>query len=219
MAKTIHSTLRQQVGDFFEITPGPSTDPTSTEITRWLNEGQNDIARMAPWWALKDLLTLYNPSLAAVSTSPLSGLPASLYKFAYATLNVDGSGTDDLPMRLVRPDVAAMSATNNLIYDANSPILWIDGTSINWLPATTGDAATGKLKFYYIKVNTALSADGDTTSLPEEYEQALIYFAAAMGKAQDEEWQQYLQLMQLYYKAVQDVVMSWAALGGKNGIK
>jgi len=210
MAKTGLSTLIGNVGNILEIgTPGTGTDPTKAEITAWINEAQRDIARKVPWQCLKDLITCYNPSIAAVSVADMAGLVTDFYKFCYATLNTDGAGTDDKAMQLVNPEVAAMATTNSLIGTADSPIIWLSGTNINWLPATTGGAGTGKLKFYYIKEPTALNGDSDTTTLPEEFEDALVYYAAAMGRAQEEEWQQYGVLMQKYAAILQDIVNNY----------
>lgn len=209
MAKTALSTLYANVGYLLEITLGTTSDPTKAEIIAWLNEAQRDIARKVPWQCLKDLITLYNPSIAAVSVIAWSGLSADFYKFCYATLNVDGSGTDDLAMQLVTPEVGAMAYSNSLIGTSDSPIIWFDATNINWLPATTGTAATGKLKFYYIKEPTAMSVDADMTALPEEFEDALVYYAAAKARAQEEEWQQAQVLMQQYAESIMSVVNNY----------
>lgn len=209
MAKTALSTLYANVGYLLEITPGTSSDPTKAEIIAWLNEAQRDVARKVPWQCLKDLIVCYNPSIAGVSVTAWSGLSSDFYKFCYATLNVDGSGTDDLPMQLVMPEVAAMAVSNSLVGTADSPIIWFDATNINWLPVTTGTASTGKLKFYYIKEPAAMSGDADTTALPEEFEDALVYFAAAKARAQEEEWQQAQMLMQMYAATISDIVNNY----------
>lgn len=212
MAKTALSTLYTNVGYMLEITPGTGTDPTKAEIIAWINEAQRDIVRKVPWQCLKDMITAYNPSLAAVSVIAWSGLASDFYKFCYATLNTDGTGSDDLPMKLVSPDVAAMAATNSLVYDSSAPIIWFDATNINFLPATTGGAGTGKLKFYYIKEPTLLSGDSDTTTLPEEFEDALVFYAAAKARAQEEEWQQAQILFQQYADSVMSVVNNYTKI-------
>lgn len=209
MAKTALSTLYTNVGYNFEITPSNSSDPTKAEIIAWINEAQREITRIVPWWGLKDSLVCYNPPLGAVSAVAWSGLESDFYKFAYATLNTTGSG-NDLPARLITPEVASGITTNSLIADSNSPVIWFDATNINFYPATTGATSAGKLKFYYIKQPTNVSNDYDTLTIPREFEDACVYYATYKGKAQEEEWQQAMQMYQLFVQSVANIVNMYA---------
>lgn len=223
MAKSALTTLLLNAAYNLEIgTPSTSTDPTKAEMTVWANEVQRDIARKVPSWALRDLEMVYNPSIAAVSTATISAIATAgscdLLKFSRATLNVSGSG-NDRPMRLISQEEAAMLSTNAFMADTDSPILWFgnDGAgnnSINWSPTTTGTAATGKLKFYYIKVPTAMSGDADTPAIPIEYEDAIVHYITYKGFAQAEEWQPAQLYYQYYAQAVMDSIQTLSQLFG-----
>ncbi len=208
MSKTVLSTLYTNVGYNLEITPSTITDPTKEEIVAWINEAQREVARIVPWWALKDLLMCYNPIIGAVSSVPWSGLSYDFYKFAYATLNQTGSGTD-LPMKLITPAVASMIPTNQLLSDTNSPVIWFDATNINFYPSTTGSSANNKLKFYYIKEPAIAFYDYDTLSIPEEFEDSCVYYATYKAKAQEEEWEQAMQYYQMFAQSVTAVLKNY----------
>jgi len=221
MAKTSLSSLITNAGYLLETTLSATSDPTKTEVIAWINEGQRDIALKCPWWVLKDLISESNPSIAAVCLVAWSVIQASAdyVKFCYATLCPSGTG-DALPVRLVTPEIAAMATTNNLVYDSSSPIMWFDATNVNFLPATSGGSATGKLRFYFIKQPTDLSGDSDTISVPEEFSDAVVYYAAAKCRAQEEEWKQYAQLMQLYNEQLLTIINNYKRFQGVgNGSK
>jgi hypothetical protein len=221
MAKTTLSSLITSAGYLLETTLGTTSDPTKAEVTAWINEAQRDIAVKCPWYVLKDLMVESNPSIAAVSVVAWNTIQATVdyVKFCYATLCPSGTG-DALPVRLVTPEVAAMAVTNNLVYDASNPIMWFDATNVNFLPATPGGAGTGKLKFYFIRQPADLSGDSDTISVPEEFSDAVVYYAAAKCRAQEEEWQQYAQLMQLYNEQLLSIINMYKRFQGVgNGSK
>jgi hypothetical protein len=209
MAKTALSALQVRVGYEFQITPSATTSPTLDEITSWLNEAQNDIARIMPANMLRELLVIENPSIAAVSEYALSSFVNTFVKFHSATLNIDGVSTDT-PAVLVTPLQAAFRNTTELMGVEASPIVWFEESKIKWSPATTGGAATGKLKVTYIKLPTALSGASDTTSLAQEYEDALVLFAISRGKEQDEEFQQAMAFKQDYLRNLQNIHKGWS---------
>lgn len=210
MAKTQLSALIANLGYQLEMTLGTSSDPTKTEAIAWINEAQRDIAIKVPWYVLRDLIAESNPSIAAVSVVTWSTIQTSAdyVKFCYATLCPSGTG-DALPVRLITPEEAAMITTTDLVYDSRSPVMWFDATNVNFLPATTGGAATGKLKFYFIKQPTDLSGDSDSISVPEEFSDAVVYYAAAKARMQEEEWQQSIQYMQLYNEQLLSIINNY----------
>lgn len=206
--------LCQRVGEFFEVesgTPTTTTDPTKQEITNWLNEAQNVISRLCPAQFMRELLEVADPSLSgSIEEYPLISFTSPNYciQIHSATLCASGTG-DDLPMRRVTPAEAALRVTNSLIQDATNPIFWLEENKVKWQPTTTGNAATGKFKLHYVKAPTAMSADADVSSIAIEFEEALIYYAAARGKEQDEEWQQAGELKTLFMRELQAIMRNW----------
>lgn len=210
MAKTTHANLKIEVGRYFEIgTPSTTTDPTALDITQWINDAQWDIALKVPAYCLREMLVIENPSLAAVSEHPLASFATYTFlRFVSATLNTSGILTD-IPMRLVNPDIAPAIVTNELLGTAVSPICWIEESKLKWSPATTGGAATGKLKVKYIKAPTDLSGDSDTITLPQEYEQACIFYAVAQGFFQDEEFDKGQFFLGAYADSLSTIIKNW----------
>lgn len=212
MAKTQHSTLRQQVSDIIAggATLTTSTNPASTEVTRWLNEGQWDVIRIVPSEYLRELLVVENPSIAAVSEYALSSFTATLVKFDSALYTQDGGTIDDeVPMRLVTPSYAKYRLTNELLADSNSPICWFEESKFKWYPACTGSASTGKIKVTYIKAPTDLSGDSDTITLSQEFEHALVLFAAYKFYLQEEQYNEAQALYAQYLKNLSNIIKGW----------
>jgi len=192
MARTL-ADLCTRVGYLLDMTIGASTDPSTTEIYAWINEASKRVAMLAKESTLPSLITQHNPSLGSGVTN--ENLPSDYLRFVSATLNIDGSGDDDYPCKKLTPKQASYRHTN-IFYEGTQeePVIWIEDSKFNFYPATTGAASTGKLIVKYIKL-PADKASGDDPDTPECYDKALIFYAAAMAKAQEEEFQQYAIFM------------------------
>lgn len=189
MAKRALTTLITDVGFYLEITPSASTDPTSTEITKWLNEAQHAIVRSLPGEALSSLLI--TADVAAVSVSYVN--EPTGFQFLESA-SVANDGLTFYPARIVKPEFGAYAVTNTLLQDTQNPIVWQQYGRIYWSPAT---GASGQIRLVYISIPTELTGSG-TTELPECCEDALVYFAVASARLQDEELTEYDKFMEKY---------------------
>lgn len=206
MAKRALTTLITDVGAYFEVTPGASTDPTSTEITNWINDAQRIVTKTLPAEALGALLI--TADVSAASTDNVAG-PTGFQTLEAASVASDGLSFK--PARIVTPQLGQYALTNTLLQDSTSPIAWMSDNKVYWSPATS---TGGKVRMVYRGTPTVLSGSS-TTDLPEYCENALIFYAVAMGKAQDEEMGEYEKFMELFANELKTIAANFGYGGAQ----
>jgi hypothetical protein len=205
MAKRTLTELITAVGYYFEITPGAATDPTTTEITAWLNDAQRLLCKLLPAEALGTLIK--TEDVSAASASSVAG------PTGYQTLeavDVANDGVSFKPARIVKPELGQYALTNTLLQDSDHPIAWFSDNKIYWSPATS---TGGKIRVVYVGTPTALTGSA-TTDLPEYCENALIFYATAQGKAQDEEMAEYETYMKAFMTECELIAARFGYGGG-----
>jgi hypothetical protein len=205
MAKTTRATLISRVGYLLEIVPSGATNPTRTEITTWLNEGQRTISRMLPAPFLRDIIVVSNPTLSSGRYFyTLSSLTTGTFLKPH-TCSVQAANSGSfINARLVTPEEGEYIKTNmDLLGTAASPIYWFQGLFVYWWPA-------GSIKLTYIKTPEELvSGTTEYVAIPQEFEDAVIYYAVAMARAQDEEYEQYGAMMQKFQESLMAVASGY----------
>lgn len=196
MAKRTLTDLITAVGYYFEVAPGAATDPTSTEITAWLNDAQRLLIKMLPAECLGTLLV--TADVAAASLSTVASPTGMLFLEA---IDVASDGLSFKPARIVKPELGQYALTNTLMQDSTSPIAWWTDNKVYWSPATS---TGGKVRMIYVGTPTALTGSAES-DLPEYCENALIYFAVAQGKSQDEEMAEFDTYMKLFTNEINTI--------------
>lgn len=167
--------MQVETGDLLNITVGASTVPDLTQVKRDLNTARD--------LAFNRLLSLgqdYNVRLTKadlVADQELYGLPSDLRKIVRVEVGYTNS-TDRY--KVDRMDSNAEGDPVNTTYSQADPKYMIRGDNIELNPAPTS-AVTDGLWLWYVEDLTDMSADGDTSDLPLDYDHLLPLYAAAKG--------------------------------------
>jgi len=167
--------MQVETGDLLNITVSSSTVPDLTQVKRDLNTARD--------LAFNRLLSLgqdYNVRLTKadlVADQELYGLPSDLRKIVRVEVGYTNS-TDRY--KVDRMDSNAEGDPVNTTYSQADPKYMIRGDNIELNPAPTS-AVTDGLWLWYVEDLTDMSADGDTSDLPLDYDHLLPLYAAAKG--------------------------------------
>lgn len=167
--------MQVETGDLLNITVGASTVPDLTQVKRDLNTARD--------LAFNRLLSLgqdYNVRLTKadlVANQELYGLPSDLRKIVRVEVGYTNS-TDRY--KVDRMDSNAEGDPVNTTYSQADPKYMVRGDNIELNPAPTS-AVTDGLWLWYVEDLTDMSADGDTSDLPLDYDHLLPLYAAAKG--------------------------------------
>jgi len=168
----------------------------NSQIDRWLNYVQRDIAKKLKLGALR---TGVETSLAPMPSPPVSDpLP-----FFYYDLPTDYSIGDRIYFRnttdanhvygwnlvpLPREFYAGDTVDIEKLMNVSDPSMsepkhfWVEATRLGIYPALSG-GLTGKLQFWYYRLPTDMVNDTDVPSIPNEFRQNMIMPAVYWGKA------------------------------------
>ena len=165
MAKSL-SDLRTQVRSYLDETT--ASDWTNAELNTLINAYYHKV-----YSAVIEVFEDYAPSsksnITTVKDQEEYTLPTDLLKVRRIEINYDVSNANSVPMRAlpinmdqVRRDLGNQNVGVNVL---RNPVYYLRGTSIGFLPIPD-KAGTNAITVWYIPVQTDLSSDTSTITLP-----------------------------------------------------
>lgn len=154
---------------------GFSATAYSSRITTWLNEGQREVARVL------DLpLSENDQTLALVNGTSSYALPATFSRLLYVA-----NDTADYVLDSIL-ETEFDSLDHN---ERGAPAYYYisKGTSIVLYPTPGPGNTTSTIRVHYVGLPTAMSAAGDTTGFPADYDYVLKAYALQEAYAAEDD--------------------------------
>ena len=178
--------------------PTTTTRPTIAQIIIWLNQGQNELAKILPENLIYPLVITYTPSTAAAAvktalpTSPNVLRPIAAY-----------DNTNNKPLKFITHAQRAEILAGYDTYFSTSSYVY-----------TLGNDGTNDVYYYYPSTNpinktfihvvepTDIADNTTEWDLPDVLEGLVVDYGVIKHKMQDEETEQQLALLKSWYDKV-----------------
>ncbi len=145
-----------------------STSPTTTELSQYLNDGVDDVARRLKELAPMELLNFSTVAAAQTNEPTLNGF------FLFAELS---DGTLYHPCSQINPSDSKRYLDTNSLYKASyiNPKCWVMDGKLYTAPAMD---ASYPCNVHYYTSPTVLFSDSTITNFPTNYLDAVVIYAS-----------------------------------------
>lgn len=164
---------------------------SDTELTRWINEGQNDVARRS------ECLRATSDIAVTAGTQDYVA-PTDLVRATAAEWRPTSSDQRFPLTYLDRHNADSIWGTSQSMTDG-TPAIWTawgyPGTSTFTIKLYPTPYEAGTLRLYYYKLPTEVAADGDTLGVPNGWEDLVVEYATMLAYRKDgnQQWQDAFQ--------------------------
>jgi hypothetical protein len=150
---------------------------TDTDIIRWVNQGQLEIARKNKW----NKTTATTPSVSGQSQYSFTGVNIiSIEAVFYNEVPIDQRQFSEVQELI-------LSKTNPAQTQSGVPILWYDwdDSVFLWPPP---QASTDTIKLFCVLQPVLITTGSDTLSIPDVYYQSLLNYVMQQAYELDDDW-------------------------------
>lgn len=194
--------VRTDVRSRLDETNAASGYFTDTELNRWINEAQRDIARRA------EVLQSFNTSVNAVVGTAKYNLPSDVIRVHRIEFVPTGS-TQVYPLESRTYDELdqywGVNPTTQRSYPSYYAIWGVPGGTSLQVQFYPVPSNTGVFNIYYYRLPGALTADGNTLDIPEGWQDLVALYCeyVAKRKLRDSTWS---EAKQLYDESLENLV-------------
>jgi hypothetical protein len=195
---------------------------TDAQITRWLNEGQDQVAHdIVPEALVGDSsvngLVIYGTASMASNVASVAN-PGSTLRILGVFVQYGGqtgyAQARQVPVGSVRFDSTSPADLMGSGVSIFSPVWWADRTAINVRPGA--NLATCALNIVRLARPVALSATSDTSIIPVSLHHIVVEYAAEMAKRMEREYTEAAYIKNKYETEVANVNQQFGGMQGQN---